>query len=143
MKTLVAIIFALVALAGCGSSGVNFAQDSPSPHSTTAHSKKTAKAEPKMTNHQKQAVGAARDYLDGQYFSKKGLIHQLKYEGHSTKDATFAVNYLHVDWNKQAAGAAKDYLDGQHFSRSGLIHQLRYEGYTKAQAEYGVKKAGL
>jgi hypothetical protein len=149
IQTAIAAVLALLvmsAFTGCSSDGVSFA---PTSSPTTTHStkagkpQKTAEAKPKMTKHQEQAVGAARDYLDGQHFSKKGLIHQLKYEGHSTKDATFAVNYLHPDWNKQAAGAAKDYLDGQHFSRSGLIHQLEYEGYTHSQAVYGTKKAGL
>jgi hypothetical protein len=114
-----------------------------SPDRAPAEEPHTAPPKPKLTKHQEQAIGSARDYLDGQHFSRSGLIHQLKYEGHSGKDAKFAVDYLHVDWNKQAAGTAKDYLDGQHFSRSGLIHQLKYEGYTQAQAEYGVKRAGL
>lgn len=99
--------------------------------------------EPKMTVAQEQAIGKAEDYLNGQHFSKKGLIEQLKYEGFSKKNAEFAVEHIDVNWKKQAAGKAEDYLNGQHFSRSGLIEQLKYEGFTEAQAEYGVKKAGL
>jgi PBP1b-binding outer membrane lipoprotein LpoB len=140
MKTIIAIVFtALVALSGC--SGLD-----PSPTSsptTTTQSKQTAKPKPKMTKSQEQAVGAAKSYLKGQHFSKKGLIHQLKFDGYSTKDATFAVEYIHPDWNQQAAGSAKDYLAGQHFSHSGLVHQLEFDGYTHSQAEYGTKKAGL
>jgi len=146
MKTTIAIIAALVALSGCSAADLSSTESTPTTtHSTKADkSQKTAEAKPHMTKHRAQAVGTARDYLDsGQHFSKKGLIHQLKFDGHSTKDATFAVNYLHIDWNKQAAGSAKDYLNGQHFSRSGLIHQLEYEGYTHSQAVYGTKKAGL
>ncbi len=99
--------------------------------------------EPEMTVAQEQAVGKAEDYLDGQHFSKKGLIEQLRYEGFSKKNAEFAVEHIDVSWKKQAAGKAEDYLNGQHFSRSGLIAQLKYEGFTQSQAEYGVKKAGL
>jgi hypothetical protein len=42
-------------------------------------------------------------------------------DGFSKKDATFAVNYIDVNWNKQAAKAAKNYLEIQSFSRQGLI----------------------
>lgn len=99
--------------------------------------------EPEMTAAQEQAVGLAEDYLANSHFSKSGLVKQLKYEGFSTKNATFAVEHIDVSWKKQAAGKAKEYLESSHFSRSGLIEQLRYEGFTQLQAEYGVKKAGL
>jgi Host cell surface-exposed lipoprotein len=102
-----------------------------------------AKATPTLTRSQEEAIGAAEDYLASSHFSKKGLIEQLKYEGYSTKDATYAVEHIKVNWNEQAAGAAEDYLASSHFSRKGLIEQLMYEGYTKAQATYGVDKAGL
>lgn len=96
-----------------------------------------------VTKSQKQAVGKAKDYLRYIHFSKKGLIEQLRYEGFSRKDATYAVNHIKVNWNKQAAGTAKDYLKYMHFSRSGLIEQLEYERFTRSQAVYGVKKVGL
>jgi hypothetical protein len=92
---------------------------------------------------QQNATEQASSYLDGQAFSRKGLISQLKYEGYSVKASTAAVDSLHVNWNEQAALKAASYLDGQSFSRSGLISQLKYEGFTAAQAAYGVKKAGL
>lgn len=98
---------------------------------------------PSMTASQEQAVGTAEDYLRGQSFSRKGLIEQLVYEGFSTKDATFGVDQLTVDWGSQAAEVARNYLSGQHFSRTGLIEQLEYEGFTHKQAVYGVSKAGL
>jgi hypothetical protein len=104
---------------------------------------------PAMTASQEQAVGSAQSYLEYEAYSRKGLIHQLSSsagEGFSKADATFAVDYLKVDWNEQAARSAKSYLDFMHFSRAGLIHQLESdagEGFTHAQAVYGVKKAGL
>jgi Host cell surface-exposed lipoprotein len=106
---------------------------------------KQAKADqgPHLTTAQEQAVGTAQDYLDGQSFSRLGLIGQLVYEGFSRTDATFAVNHIQVDWNRQAAKTARDYLDGQHFSRTGLIGQLVYEKFTRAQAIYGVNQTGL
>jgi host cell surface-exposed lipoprotein len=87
------------------------------------------------------ARATAESYLDGQAFSRKGLIEQLKYEGFSTKAATYGANAAGADWNEQAVLSAKSYLKGQSFSRSGLVDQLRYEGFTRAQAEHGVKVA--
>ena len=102
-----------------------------------------------MTASQEQAIGSAKSYLQFTAFSRKGLIQQLSSnygEGFSKADATFAVDYLKVNWNEQAALKAKSYLEMQHFSRQGLIHQLESsygEGFTHAQAVYGVKAAGL
>lgn len=107
------------------------------------------KTTPKLTLSQEQAIGSAQSYLDYTSFSRKGLIRQLSSdagEGFSVKDATFAVDYLKVDWNEQATKKAKEYLGYTHFSRSGLIHQLESsagEGFTHSQAVYGVKQAGL
>lgn len=99
--------------------------------------------EPTLTVSQENALGSADDYLAYQAFSKKGLIEQLEFEGYSTKDATFAVNNVQVNWNEQAAKAAENYLDFQNFSRSGLIEQLEFEGYTTKQATYGADSVGL
>jgi hypothetical protein len=104
---------------------------------------------PSMTNSQEQAVRSAEQYLSVMSFSRKGLIRQLSSSagaGFSTKDATFAVDYLTVDWNEQAAKSAKEYLSVTSFSRAGLIRQLESSagaGFTHAQAVYGVNKAGL
>ncbi|MCV7115513.1 Ltp family lipoprotein [Mycolicibacterium setense] len=99
--------------------------------------------EPAPTVSQRNAVRAAKDYLDYSAFSRQGLIEQLEYEDFSTTDATFAVDSITVDWNEQAAKAAKAYLDYSAFSRGGLIEQLEYEGFTPAQAVYGATAAGL
>lgn len=116
---------------------------------TPAPKPKPTKTTPKLTLSQEQAIGAARSYLDFTAFSRRGLIRQLSSAagaGFSVKDATFAVDYLKVDWNEQAAKAAKSYLEFTHFSRAGLIHQLEStagSGFTHKQAVYGVSKAGL
>ena len=99
--------------------------------------------EPVSTVSQRNAVRAAKDYLDYTAFSRQGLIEQLEYSEFSTADATFAVDSITVDWNEQAAKAAKDYLDYSAFSRGGLIGQLEYSGFTPAQAAYGATAAGL
>ena len=100
-------------------------------------------AAPVESMSQANARAKAADYLDYSAFSRKGLIEQLKFEGFSTKDATYGVDALKVNWNKQAALKAADYLDYTSFSRSGLIEQLEFDGFTPSQAQYGVKSTGL
>ena len=130
----------------------------PSPSPTIKPSVKTTSIKPsvkpspspsvkpvvkKETLSQKNAVKAAENYIKIMPFSREGLIKQLKYEGYSTSDATYAVDKLKIDYNKQALKAAETYLDMMAFSRSGLIKQLKYEGYTTKQATYAVDKIGL
>lgn len=110
---------------------------------TTTEKKAEKKDKPAETAGQQNARESAESYLEFSAFSRKGLIEQLKYEGYSTKDATYAVDAVNANWNKQAAKAAKAYLDMSSFSRSGLIEQLEYEGYTTKQATYGVNQTGL
>jgi len=122
----------------------------PPPTTTPASAKSTGgggSSEP--TAGQSNALESAKQYLETQAFSRKGLIKQLssKYgEGYSKADATWAVDHLKVNWNEQAYRAAKQYLDTMPFSRAGLIQQLESsagEGFTHAQAVYGATKAGL
>ena len=94
-----------------------------------------------MTSGQKNAIESAESYLDGQAFSKRGLIDQLKFEGYSKADATFAVNHVDANWKAEAVESAQGYLDGQSFSKSGLIDQLEFEKFTSAQARYAAGKA--
>lgn len=89
------------------------------------------------------AVRAAKEYLQSQAFSFKGLVSQLKYEGYSTSDARYGVSHSGANWMKQAVRAAKEYLRSQPFSRSGMIAQLRFDGFTLAQARHGAIAAGL
>jgi hypothetical protein len=96
-----------------------------------------------LTVSQQNAVRSARNYLEILSFSRRGLTHQLAYDGYSAADSTFAVSYLKPDWNAQAAKSAKRYLEVMAFSHKGLLRQLEYDGFTRTQAEYGVTAAGL
>lgn len=96
-----------------------------------------------LTVAQSNAVEKALSYLDFSAFSRKGLIDQLEYEGFSSDDSKFAVDYIEVDWFEQAAKKAESYLEFSAFSRKGLIDQLLFEGFTKDEAEYGVDQTGL
>src|SRR4051812_19040412 len=73
----------------------------------------TVLAHAATTSGQRNALGTARNYLEYQAFSKKGLISQLKYEGYSTRDAKWAVNHVHANWYRQAVKKAEEYLDYQ------------------------------
>lgn len=102
---------------------------------------------PAMTVSQENAVEKAESYLDLTGFSRSGLIDQLEFEGFTTEDATFAVEYLEstgaVDWNAEAVEKAESYMDLTAFSRSGLIEQLEFEGFTTEQANYAADQVGL
>jgi hypothetical protein len=156
-----ACLVALVVAVSAGS-GSHSASGSPSGTASTASENTSqvpqsakpaaqetpvAKKKPEMTSAQSNAVASAKQYLEIQAFSKKGLIQQLSSsagDGYPRADARFAVNYLHVDWNAQAVKAAREYLDMQSFSKSGLIRQLSSSagsGFTPAQARYAVNKA--
>jgi hypothetical protein len=111
------------------------------PAAKPTHAPKAPATVPSETSDQANARHQAESYLSFEAFSRKGLIEQLKYEGYSLADATYAVDHITVNWNEQAVQKAKDYLAMQSFSRSGLMEQLLYEGFTHAQASYGVRVA--
>ena len=92
---------------------------------------------------QKNAVRAAKSYLDYSAFSRQGLIDQLEYEGYSHADAVYGADHSGADWKEQAVKSAKNYLAYMSFSRKELLDQLEYEGFTHEQAVYGADGAGL
>jgi hypothetical protein len=102
----------------------------------------TVEQPPQLTLAQENAVGQAESYLNYTSFSRSGLIGQLEYEGYTTEEATFAVDYVNPDWNVQAAGKAESYLSYSSFSREGLYDQLIYEGFTPEQVEAGLAAVG-
>lgn len=95
-----------------------------------------------VTLGQKNALSSAKSYLNVSAFSYNGLKEQLKYEGYSDEEATYAVDNCGADWNEQASKSAKSYMNISSFSKSGLIDQLKYEGFTAEQAEYGASAVG-
>ena len=89
------------------------------------------------------AVRDAKEYLQSQAFSLKGLVSQVKYDGFSTSDATYGASHSGANWIKEAGADAKEYLQSQAFSGSGMVAQLEYDGFTASQALYGARAAGL
>lgn len=102
----------------------------------------TQPAEAGPTTGEKNALKAAKNYLNLMPFSYEGLIDQLEYEGYTTAEAAYAADNCGANWNEQALKSAKTYLDLMPFSYSGLIDQLEYEKYTPAQAAYGADNCG-
>jgi hypothetical protein len=93
------------------------------------------------TSGQRNAVRAAKEYLNYTAFSRTGLIKQLEFDSYSSTDAEYAVDEVGADWNEQAAKAAKAYLDYSAFSKQDLINQLKFDGYTSDQAVSGVEES--
>lgn len=94
------------------------------------------------TTGERNALGAAKDYLELMAFSYQGLVEQLEYEKYSHDEAVYAADNCGADWNEQAAKAAKGYLKIMSFSKDKLIEQLEYGGFTHEQAVYGVEANG-
>lgn len=117
-------------------------KNSSSKSTDSSNNSTETKEETSTTTGQDNALKSAKEYLKASAFSYSGLVEQLKYEGFSTDEATYAVDNCGADWNEQATQAAQDYLDVMSFSRSELIDQLVYDGFSKDQAEYGVSAAG-
>jgi outer membrane murein-binding lipoprotein Lpp len=88
-----------------------------------------------------QAVRAAREYLQTQAFSLKGLVKQLEFDGYSVSDATYGARHSGANWTHEAAEAARSYLQTQAFSLKGLVKQLEFDGYTARQAAYGATRS--
>jgi len=117
-------------------------QKTTAPSATSTPSPTATQTQQQLTTGQRNAVRKAESYLSFMSFSRTGLIDQLEFEGFSTSDSTFAVDYLDINWNRQAAEKAASYLEFMAFSRQGLIDQLLFEGFTQSQAEYGVSQNG-
>lgn len=111
--------------------------DSPKP--TLPPTEEPAKKE--ATLGESNCVDKAESYLDLGGFSKESLSKQLKYEGFSAKEISYAIKNCDADWNEQALEKAKSYLNMGGSSNKGLHKQLEYEGFTAKQITYAIKNA--
>ena len=139
---LFAVEGAILQDAAAGQTFFNAVQVQPR-EGTTATPGATPTPSGELTMSQKNAVSQAKSYLDFMAFSRTGLISQLVFDRFSREDATFAVDYLNVDWFEQARLCAENYLAFMSFSRSGLIDQLIFDGFTREQAEYAATQVGF
>lgn len=89
------------------------------------------------------AVRDAKNYLQFEAFSFRGLVGQLRFDGFSRFDARYGARHSGANWMREAVKAAKDYLRTEPFSRSGMIQQLEFDGFTPPQARHGAIAVGL
>ena len=100
-------------------------------------------AESKLSENQKQALRAAKNYQEFAHFSEQGLVDQLvSFDKFSRSDAKAAVKAGGFNWDQEAVEKAEQYLSSTGFSRQGLTRQLvTFDKFTDAQAKVGVEKA--
>ena len=101
---------------------------------------KSYKEKESHTMGQKNALREAETYLRSDSYSKSDLIEQLKYDGYTEEEATYAANNVKVEWNEQCYKTAEAYLRSDSFSKSDLIGQLEYDGFTEEEIKYAIKK---
>ena len=92
-----------------------------------------------------KAKERATSYLDGQTFSRAGLIGQLEYEGFWKGTAVQAVDALRIDWLEQAVRAAKEWMTTEHHdgTRQDIIDILIYaKEFTQTEAEHAAAAVG-
>lgn len=99
---------------------------------------------PQVPLGKKNALKAARNYLELMPFSYDGLVGQLTiFDKYTQEEAKYAADFCGASWNRQAEKSAKNYLDLMSFSKDGLIQQLEtFDKFTTEQAEYGVTQVG-
>ena len=153
--TIGACLLAIISYANCGNSGNSPAlsdSDMPSASSILSTSDANSVSDvpaiidepmPDETVSQRNAVRAAKEYLEVMAFSHDGLVDQLVYEQYSYEDAVYGADNCGADWFEQVARSARAYLEYMAFSRQELIDQLLYEKFTQEQAEYGASAVGL
>lgn len=114
------------------------------PTGQSSNNNQTNSSQQSISQGQREALRSAKSYLNtNMAFSYKGLLEQLKHEGFSDADATYAVNNCGANWNNQALKSARSYLNtNMAFSYNGLIEQLQSEEFTYEEAVYGVNNCG-
>ena len=103
-------------------------------------------AEPKEF---KNALRAAKNYLDFSAFSEAKLYDQLTSEygeKFTPEQAQYAVDTVNADWNAEAVEAAETYQDMMPMSGPALLEQLTSEygdQFTMEEAQHAVSTLGL
>lgn len=90
----------------------------------------------------KQAVRAADDCLESDFYSRKTMTEKLKAQGFSNDEAAYGAENCHADWNDQAVRYAQYEMKYDTYSRTGMIERLEKQGFTKEEAEYGADHCG-
>ncbi|WP_051533534.1 Ltp family lipoprotein [Anaerovibrio sp. RM50] len=85
------------------------------------------------------ALGRAYDYLNQDYYSKKGIYIQLlsPNEGFTREEAFYAMTNVSADWNNQALGKARQYLD-MGWTENKISQRLSIEGFSNEEVQYAM-----
>ncbi|MBW1606301.1 Ltp family lipoprotein [Lactobacillus sp. Sy-1] len=140
----IAVFFIFGFLSGTGSDNKN----SSSSSNTSSKNNNSSGTNNNATNNQRNALESAKEYVDIQNMSEKGVYDQLTSsygDKFSKEDADYAIKHLnsdyHINWNEVALKSAKSYQRDQHMSTAAIMDQLTSssgEQFTQEQAKYAV-----
>lgn len=94
--------------------------------------------DPTITIGQENALDKATSYIEFSDFSQQGLRRQLEFEGFTSEEIDYALEYVPVDYEQEASDRALAYYTTQSLSKTGVRDQLEFEGYTSEQIEYAI-----
>ena len=140
--------------------GTNTSKPNTGSGGTSANKPNTGNGGSTLPASKQKALAAAQKLANGFQGSKKALIYDLKKQGHSETDATWAADQVKVNWNENATKYLERGLDsdnwGKVYSRAEMKENLmRFQrenaglpgpdvylsGFTKSEAEYAMKHA--
>lgn len=105
---------------------------------TTNTDSSTEIADPTITIGQENALDKATSYIEFSDFSQHSLRKQLEFEGFTSEEIDYALEYVPADYEQEASDRALAYYTTQSLSRTGVRNQLEYEGFTNEQIEYAI-----
>lgn len=89
-----------------------------------------------------KALSKAESYLKVGSYSLQGLQEQLKSDGFTKKEISYAIKNTKVNWKKQAEKKARSYLLADFYSKEELKGQLSFDKFTDKQVAYGLEHCG-
>lgn len=94
--------------------------------------------DPTITIGQENALDKATSYIEFSDFSQHSLRKQLEFEGFTSEEIDYALEYVPVDYEQEASDRALAYYTTQSLSKTGVRDQLEFEGFTSEQIEYAI-----
>ncbi len=105
-----------------------------------SHDDATFAAEHCDADWNQEAEETAKRLLHSHYYSRMGLIRQLKdYEGYTYAEACYGADHSDADWYALALNTAKEYLKFYGLSQKGLVQNLQIARFSIGQIEYAVE----
>lgn len=89
-----------------------------------------------------EAVKAAQDYWETDFFTPNELSLQLSKDGFEKADIDYALEHCGADWYESAAYFAIDWVAEYYCCRTTLVETLLDYGFTEDEAQYGADFCG-